>query len=74
MHRATWGDTIRIRHHAPTEMLPGQLASVCGMREIENDDQAKQFSRPVGTRVLLVEFADGRAVELPEDLVEVANE
>ena len=74
MQRPTWGDTIRIKGDAPTGMQPGCFAAVCGMRQIESNDQAKLFSRPLGAIILLVEFADGRAVEIPEDLVEVANE
>ena len=74
MDRPTWGDTIRINDDAPDDMRPGWLAAVCGMRELENDDQAKQFERAIGSRVLLVEFGDGHAIELPEDLVAIAND
>lgn len=65
---------MRIRGGAPPEMLPGHLAAVYGMREIETGEQAKQFGRPIGTTLYLVEFGDGHSVEIPEDLVEVANE
>ncbi len=74
MDRPTWGDTVRIKSEAPPGMQPGSVAAVCGIREVENDEQSKQFGRPIGATVLLIEFGDGRAVEIPEDLVEVANE
>ncbi len=74
MNRPTWGDTVRIKSNAPVEMLPGRLAAVCGIREVENSDQAKQFGCAIGTTLLLVEFGDGHSIELPEDFVEVANE
>lgn len=74
MERPNWGDTVRIKSDAPTEMRPGTLAAVCGMRRVETDEQSRQFTCPIGATVLLVEFGDGYSVELPEDLVEVANE
>lgn len=73
VRRPSWGDTVRIKSNAPTEMQPGRLAAVCGMRELENDDQAKQFKRPIGTTVLLIELSDGHSLEIPEDLTEVEN-
>jgi len=73
MQRPTWGDTVRIKSNAPHEMLPGRLAAVCGMREVENGDQAKPFGCAIGTTLYLIEFGDGHSIEIPEHLVEVAN-
>ena len=66
----TWGETVRIRGGAPASYRPGALAAVCGMRQIENAEQAQQFSRSVETTVYLIEFGDGESVEIPEDLLE----
>lgn len=74
MDRPTWGDTVRIRSDAPSGMGPGLLAAVCGIREVENEDQARQVGRPIGATLLLVELGDGSSFEIPEDLVEVVND
>lgn len=74
MEKPTWGDTVRIRGDAPLELLRGRLAAVCGMREVENAEQAKQFDCAIGTTLLLVEFREGNSIEIPEAFVEVAND
>jgi hypothetical protein len=74
MARATWGDTVRVKSTAPSGLLAGQLAAVCGMRTVENGDQAKQFGCEIGATLYLVELGDGHAVEIPEHLVEVVDD
>lgn len=74
MSTPTWGDTVRIKKGASTEMRPGTLAAVCGMREVETPEQSEQFGCAIGTTLYLVEFGDGASVEIPEEFVEVAND
>lgn len=74
MSSPTWGDTVRIKEGASPEMRPGTLAAVCGMREVETAEQSEQFGCAIGTTLYLVEFGDGASVEIPEELVEVAND
>lgn len=71
MKRPTWGDTVRIKDHAPPQMRPGNLASVCGMRTVETREQAKVFGCPVSTTVFLVEFSDGSSIELADFYLEM---
>lgn len=71
MKRPTWGDSVRVRSQAASAQRPGAWAAVCGIRQVENDEQSREFCRPVGATVLLVEFTDGSAIEIPEDLVEL---
>jgi hypothetical protein len=71
--RPTWGDTVRLKMAAPAELRPGQLAAVCGIRSVENSDQAKQFACDIGTTLYLVEFGDGHSVEVAEHLVELVD-
>lgn len=73
MTEPTWGDTVRIKLSAKPEQRPGVLASVCGLREIETEEQARQLGYPVGTRLYLVEYDDGEAVELPSFAVELVG-
>jgi hypothetical protein len=72
--RPTWGDTVRLRMLAPVELRPGQLAAVCGIRSVENSDQAKQFGCDLGTTLYRVEFGDGHSVEVSEELVELVDD
>jgi hypothetical protein len=74
MAEPTWGDTIRIRPSATPEQRPGALASVCGLRDVETEEQARQFGCPVGTTLYLLEYGDGVAVELPATVVELVED
>jgi hypothetical protein len=61
IRKITWGDTVRISDDAPSEFRPGARAAVCGFREIDkgvNDTEAP--------RLVLVEFSEGNAIEIPE--------
>jgi hypothetical protein len=73
MTSPTWGDTVRIKEGAAPEMHPGALAAVCGMREVETVEQAKQFNCAIGTILYLVEFDDGASLEIPEACLELAD-
>lgn len=73
MTEPTWGDTVRIKSSATPEQRPGVIASVCGLREVETEEQARQFGCPVGTTLYLVEYGDGVAVELPASIVELVE-
>lgn len=44
------------------------------MRDVETAAQAEAFDCPIGTTLYLVEFADGSALEIPEPLLELAND
>jgi len=66
----TWGDTVRIMAQAPAEARPGSIGEVCGIREIETPDQAKEFAAPIGTKLYLIEFGDGKSIETKEDWLE----
>jgi hypothetical protein len=73
MSNVTWGDTVRIKNGAPPSVRPGALAEIVGMREIETLSQAQQFAATIGSKVHLVEFGDGQALEIPEAWIEAAG-
>ena len=53
-----WGQEVLVIKSAPADIHPGRKGSVCGLREL-------------GSRNLyLIEFSDGQAVEILEDLLE----
>jgi hypothetical protein len=74
MTSPTWGDTVRVKKNATSAMRPGSLAAVCGMREVETAEQAKEFGCTIGTILYLIEYGDGDSVEIPGDFVEIFNE
>lgn len=53
-----WGQEVRVITTAPINTRPGQAGSVCGMRKLD------------GKRLYLVEFSDGEAIEITEELIE----
>jgi hypothetical protein len=58
-----YGSLIRISMDAGAADHPGQIAEVVGYVERDFNDRGI-------TPMYLVEFADGSAIELPEDLLE----
>jgi hypothetical protein len=70
-----WGDTVKVTSSAavPSKRC-GAIAEVCGMRDIETQDQARIFGAPIGSKLYLVEFSDGEAIEVPEASLERAGE
>ena len=72
MTSPTWGDSVRIKESAAPEMRPRALADVCGMREVETPEQAKQFNCTIGTTIYVVEFGDGTSLEIPAAYIELA--
>jgi hypothetical protein len=68
----SWGDTVRVKPGAPAPARPGALAEVVGIREVADAKQARQFGATIGTKLVLIEFADGASVEIPETWLESA--
>ena len=61
-YKYDWGQAVRVITTAPVNMRPGKGGSVCGMRKLDDD------------RLYLVEFSDGEAVEIPENLIEAMED
>lgn len=62
-----YGEAIRISAKAPECYSPCAKGSLCGVRHVETESQAKAANVSVGTVLWLVEFGDGSSVEVPED-------
>ncbi len=60
MTELDWGDYVRVVSSAPKEYCPGAGGSVVGFRPRDVDDVADE-----GETLVLVEFADGNAIEVP---------
>lgn len=65
-----WGDSVIVKAAARPEWRPGDRAEVCGVRQVETLEVAAVFGVPVGAQLLLIEFADGSSVEVPEMVLE----
>jgi hypothetical protein len=52
-----WGQEVRLITTATINTRPGQVGSICGMRKLD------------GKQLYLVEFSDGEAIEITEELI-----
>lgn len=70
--RFTWGDSVRVAEVEGALMTwrPGSVGSICGLRTIENEEQARSTALAVGTTVYTVEFEDGESAQVPEYALE----
>ena len=55
-----WGEEVRVASNAPANLRPAQHGSVCGVRKLGCS----------ATYIYIVEFSDGTAIEIPQDLLE----
>jgi hypothetical protein len=65
-----WGGYVRVRDTA-TEHYSIIEGSVCGVRRVESVATATRFGTGIGSSLLLVEGADGEAIEIPIEFLEV---
>lgn len=70
MVRATWGDSGRGKAGAPIAMRPGAVAEVVGIRDVETPEQSDQFQIAIGSKVFLIEFSSGDAMDVAEIWIE----
>ncbi len=69
----SWGDLVRVKPEAPRDRRPGALADIVGIRTVENELLAAEYGTPVGSKLYLVEFADGSSLEVPGCWLEYAK-
>ena len=60
----TWGDTVIVAAIAPPALRPGERGSVAGFRESEQGSEKGDV--PNYTKLVLVEFSNGDAIEIPD--------
>jgi hypothetical protein len=68
-----WGDIVRARRTANKRFRPGSTGDVCGICEISDPKIALRRGYDVGTVLVLVEFHDGDALEIPEESLEMVE-
>ena len=62
----TWNDLVTIKHDAPSSYLPGEIAVICGMEQVNSEKLSHEFSINMGDWLYTVEFGDGSSIEVPE--------
>ena len=66
MYKFDWEEPVKVIDNAPEKYLAVGQGSVCGIRQIDTEVVATDFSEPVGTVLYLVEGSTGEAIEIPE--------
>lgn len=57
--------SVRVTDDAPESFRPGALGSVCGFRVLAEPTVFAGLQLAQGAALILVEFGDGTAIELP---------
>ncbi len=65
----TWGDTVRVTVDAPVELRPGEFGDVVAITSVDSPALSALYGVPVGGLVLMVEFGNGEALEIPSPWV-----
>ena len=68
-----FGDEIQVSPNAPQVYRPRESGSIVAIRETESDGIIDGRWISSGVRLLLVEFADGSSIEIPDEFVEHAD-
>ena len=71
--RVDWGDVVRVSPNASKEYRPGSVGDVCGLRTIPYTPGVIDVSslRDSDELLVMVEFRDRVAIEIPERMLEV---
>jgi hypothetical protein len=74
--RIDWGDIVRVKPSAPEEYRPGSIGDVCGIRTTKRMTGVIDVSDIPDQEelIVLVEFTDGAAVEVPERMLELLQQ
>ena len=70
----TWGDTVLVRSDAPAQFQPGTRGSISGFRDLGPESMPTRADVEQQARLYLVEFPDGKAIEIPEVFLDKVND
>lgn len=65
-----WGETVKVKNNAPIHLNPGQVGSICGMRQISSEEGAKIYLCHKNDWVYTVEYIGGLDKEIAEIYLE----
>ena len=69
-----YGQTVHVVAFAPSSLRPGTNVAVVGITRLSKERKVFDTVYPAGTDVYLIEYADGKSVESPEEYLEPAKE
>jgi hypothetical protein len=61
-----WGELVVIKRIAPKIYKPGSKGCVCGIRIIDSEEIANHYKQDIGSKLYLIEFNTGEALEIPD--------
>ncbi len=61
-----YGDTVQVKQSAPEQYKPGAIGAICGIRTITSLKISSMFKQNIGSKIYLIEFKNGDAIEIPE--------
>lgn len=67
-----YGQSVRIVETAPSVLKPGSEVAVVGMTKLDQERKIFDIRCPIGADVYLIEYADGKAVEVPEQFIAIS--
>jgi hypothetical protein len=67
------GQTVRIAASASPPLKPGTEVAVVGMTRLSRDREILNVMCAAGSDVYLIEFADGKSLEVPENFLELSK-
>jgi hypothetical protein len=68
-----YGQTVRVIASAPSSLKPGTDVAVVGMTKLIQEREVLNVLYPAGTDIYLIEYADGKSLEVPEEYIEIAK-
>lgn len=72
INNLSWGDTVVVSNTAPEEFRPGELGSICGFRD-PNQQSEEIEHNDVALKLCLVEFGDGEAIEIRSTYLSIVS-
>lgn len=65
-----YGDTVRILSSAPEKYYPSELGFVCGMIDIDTEEDALAYDCVGSEWLYTVERLNGKSLQIPEKYLE----
>lgn len=69
-YRYDYGQRVRVAADAPQSLAPGSDVDVVGMRTVQREIESSTTGYPIGSRLYIIEYADGSSKEVPEKYID----
>jgi hypothetical protein len=68
-----FGQTVRVGAFAPSSLKPGIDVAIVGMTKLNQEREVLNVLYPPGTDIYLIEYTDGKSLEVPEKYIEFSK-